>query len=126
MNPQWVHIIKEGCEIMRVAVVGSRSIRYVDVGLLLPHHVTAIISGGARGVDALARDWAETHGLPLQEFLPDYRRYGRSAPLRRNDAIVEAADYVVIIWDGVSSGTRYVLNRCLAIRKPCHLVIVRP
>ena len=108
---------------LRVAVVGSRNIKSIDIGILLPGHVTEIISGGARGVDAAARIWALAHDIPLHEFLPDYRRYGRSAPLRRNDAIVATADYVIIVWDGVSRGTRYVLKRCIALRKPFRLVM---
>ncbi len=40
--------------------------------------------GGARGVDTSAREYAHAHGLSCVEFLPDYAKYGRSAPLRRN------------------------------------------
>ena len=111
---------------MRVAIVGSRSIILDDIGALLPPGVTEIISGGARGVDAAAHAWALSHGILLREFLPDYRRYGRSAPLRRNEEIIAAADHLLIIWDGVSPGTRHVLKRCVEIHKPFRLVMVRP
>ena len=109
---------------MRVAVVGSRTLTDICAGPYLPAGTTEIISGGARGADAAARAWAEAHGLPLREILPDYRRWGRYAPIRRNDEIVAAADYVVALWDGVSRGTAYVIRRCLREGKALRLVVL--
>ena len=98
---------------MRVAVIGSRSILVDDLESYLPAGTTAIISGGARGVDACARAYSLAHGLPCVEFLPDYRRYGKAAPLMRNQQIIDHADYVVALWDGRSRGTRYTIELCL-------------
>lgn len=108
---------------MRVAVIGSRGLSVPDLAQYLPPETTAIVSGGARGVDTSARQYAQQNGLELIEFLPDYRRYGRGAPLRRNDAVVEAADYVVAFWDGSSHGTTYVIKRCIALGKPYEIHI---
>ena len=108
---------------MRVAVIGSRGLSVPDLAQCLPPETTAIVSGGARGVDTSARQYAQQNGLELIEFLPDYRRYGRGAPLRRNDAVVEAADYVVTFWDGFSHGTTYVIKRCIALGKPYEIHI---
>lgn len=52
------------------------------------------------------------HGLTLTEFKPDYRRYGKGAPLKRNVEIVDYADCVLIFWDGTSRGSRFVINAC--------------
>ena len=79
---------------MRVAVVGSRSLSVKDLGEFLPEGVSEILSGGARGVDASAKEYAEAKGIPLREFLPEYERYGRAAPLRRNLALLAEADLV--------------------------------
>ena len=98
---------------MRVAVIGSRGIQIDNLELYLPPDTTAIVSGGAKGVDACARAYALAHGLPLMEFLPDYRRYGKAAPLKRNQQIIDHADYVVALWDGHSRGTRYTIELCL-------------
>ncbi len=97
---------------MKVAVVGSRGLHVEDLGRYLPADTTEIVSGGAVGVDTSAREYALTHGLLLTEFRPDYSRYGRSAPLRRNRQIVDYADLVLLFWDGSSHGTRHVLNLC--------------
>ena len=63
---------------MRVAVVGSRSIKRLNIGEDMPTGVTGIISGGAVGVDTIAAEYARETGIPLTEFLPDYERYGRA------------------------------------------------
>lgn len=73
---------------MRVAVIGSRGLMVDDLGKYLPDNVTEIVSGGARGVDNCARSYAQTHGIKLTEFLPEYEKFGRSAPLKRNITII--------------------------------------
>lgn len=97
---------------MKVAVVGSRGLKINDLGKYLPDEVTEIISGGAKGVDTSAKEYALSHGIKLTEFLPEYERYGRSAPLKRNIQIIEAADVVLAFWDGSSRGTKYVIDNC--------------
>lgn len=97
---------------MKVAVIGSRGLQVDDLGKYLPDGATEIISGGARGVDASAREYAQRHGLKLTEYLPEYDRYGRSAPLKRNITIIEDSDLVLAFWDGKSCGTKYVIDNC--------------
>lgn len=108
---------------MRLAIIGSRSIKSFPLEKVILQETTQIISGGARGVDTLARQYALSHGIPLMELLPDYVRYGRNAPIRRNDEIIAHADVVMAIWDGKSRGTAYVIHRCRILGKP---VIVLP
>ena len=97
---------------MRVAVIGSRGLQVNDLGDYLPAGVTEIVSGGARGVDTCAKNYALVHNLKLTEFLPEYSRYGRGAPLRRNITIIEYADLVLAFWDGKSRGTKFVIDNC--------------
>ncbi len=97
---------------MRVAVIGSRELLVDNLEDYLPEETTEIISGGARGVDASAKDYALQHGLKLTEYLPEYARYGRAAPLKRNVTIIENADLVLAFWDGASRGTKYVIDNC--------------
>lgn len=97
---------------MRVAVIGSRGLHVDYLEDYLPEGVTEIVSGGARGIDACAKDYALRHGLKLTEFLPEYEKYGRGAPLRRNVTIIEYADFVLAFWDGKSRGTKFVIDNC--------------
>lgn len=97
---------------MKVAVIGSRGLKVDNLGEYLPQGTTEIISGGAKGVDACAREYAISHGIKLTEFLPEYKKYGKSAPLKRNISIIESADLVLAFWDGKSNGTRFVIEKC--------------
>lgn len=109
---------------MRVAVIGSRSLD-VDLSPYIPAYATAIVSGGACGVDKCAAQYARDNGLELIEYLPCYDKYGRFAPLRRNDEIINAADCVLAVWDGRSRGTKYVIDRCVRLGKKIEVVMVR-
>ena len=97
---------------MKIAVIGSRNLVVRDLERYLPPETTEIVSGGARGIDACAREYALSHGLKLTEFLPEYNRYGKGAPLRRNLQIIDYADAVIAFWDGQSRGTKYVIEQC--------------
>ena len=44
---------------MKLLIVGSRSITDYDLSSVVPEEVSVIISGGARGVDTLAEEYAD-------------------------------------------------------------------
>ena len=102
---------------MKIAIIGSRNITVEHLERYLPTQADEIVSGGARGIDSCAKKYAEQNGLKITEFLPEYQRYGRGAPLKRNDQIIAYADMVVAFWDGSSKGTKYVIERCRRIGK---------
>lgn len=108
---------------MKVAVIGSRGLRVDNLEKYLPKETTEIVSGGARGIDACAREYAVRNNIKLTEFLPEYERYGRSAPLKRNLLIIDYADYVLAFWDGKSHGTKYVIYNCKKKNKPVRVLI---
>ena len=97
---------------MKVAVIGSRGLTVSDLGKYLPENTTEIVSGGATGIDTCARNHALSNGIKLTEFLPEYRKYGRGAPLKRNLLIIDYSDLVIAFWDGKSRGTKYVIDHC--------------
>lgn len=103
---------------MKVAVIGSRNLVVRDLHKYLPQETTEIVSGGAKGIDSCARSFAEKEGIQLVEFLPNYKRFGRGAPLHRNLQIIEYADMVIAFWDGFSKGTDYVIKQCEKQGKP--------
>ena len=110
---------------MRVAVIGSRGLTVPNLKDYLPPNTREIISGGASGIDACARFYALQNNLPLREFLPDYTRYGRSAPLKRNLQIIKNSDLVLAFWDGTSRGTAFVIRNCHALGIPCRVYMKR-
>lgn len=105
---------------MKVAVIGSRNIKINNIGEYLLDGITEIVSGSARGVDMLAREY-----IKLTEFLPEYEKYARVAPLKRNDKIIYYADEVIALWNGKSRGTNYVINRCRKIGKRIYVYIIK-
>lgn len=97
---------------MKVAVAGSRSLEIENIGDYLPSESVEIFSGGAKGIDTCAKNYALSRGIKHTELLPEYNKYGKSAPLKRNIEIIEQVDLVIIFWDGVSKGTNFTLKEC--------------
>ena len=96
-------ILPEG---LKLAVVGSRSMRdwelvYSKIEIFNP---ALIISGGARGADLMAQEWAISRGVPFLIFPPNTDRYGMRAFHIRNAQIVAACDRLLACWDGKSRG----------------------
>lgn len=108
---------------MKVAVIGSRGLAVNNLEKYLSKETTEIVSGGARGIDTCAREYAVRNNIKLTEFLPEYERYGRSAPIKRNLLIIDYADYVLAFWDGKSHGTKYVIDNCKKKNKRVRVLI---
>ena len=108
---------------MKVLVVGSRSIKDLDLSPYIPREADLIISGGAQGIDALAELYADTHKISKWILRPNYATYGKAAPLRRNEQMVALADLVIVIWDGKSKGTKYTIDYAKKQGKPLSLVL---
>ena len=110
---------------MKIAIIGSRTIENIDLKKYLPEHCDEVVSGGAKGVDTCVAEYALLKGIKLTEFLPDYRRYNKGAPLIRNKQIVDYSDNVIAFWDGISMGTLSVINYCKKQKKPCTVIICK-
>ena len=107
---------------MKLMIVGSRSITDFDLSPYIPEDVDTVISGGAGGIDSLAEQYADLHRLSKYIIRPRYDLYGRAAPLKRNEQVVDIADAVLVIWDGCSKGTQYTLKYAKKMSKPITLV----
>jgi hypothetical protein len=111
--------------IMKIAVIGSRGITVVNLEKYLPPGTNEIVSGGAKGVDTVAKEYAVKNGIKLTEFLPEYDKYGRGAPLKRNITIIKYADMVLAFWDGKSRGTKFVIDNCKRMGVPVKIFLQR-
>ena len=107
---------------MKLCIVGSRSIQSFDISPYVASDVDTVISGGADGIDRLAEQYADLHRLSKYILRPRYDLYGRAAPLKRNEQMVDMADAVLIIWDGRSKGTEYTWEYTKKKNKPITLV----
>ena len=110
---------------MKLAVVGSRKISDIRLDEYVDKKVHEIVSGGAIGVDSVAREFANAHNLLLTEFLPEYKLYGRAAPIVRNKKIVDYADKILVFWNGISKGTLSVNEYAKKSKKPIEIILCK-
>ncbi len=78
---------------MKFAIVGSRNIsginlkKYISNQIL--NNIYEIVTGRAKGIDTLALQFAEKNNIPYKVFLPDYSKFKKGAPLKRNEQIAQ-------------------------------------
>lgn len=93
----------------KIGVVGSRSItdaqKVFEYLNQYQYEDVMIITGGAIGVDSFAEFWARSNKKSHTVFYPNYKKYGKVAPLKRNDLIVGESQKLIAFWDGKSRGT---------------------
>lgn len=101
---------------MRVIIAGCRTFTdYRDLhelvrGSGIRKKISLIITGGAKGADALGKEYAKINEIDHFEYLPEWERFGRSAGPIRNKKMIEAADALLAIWDGSSKGTAHIIS----------------
>ena len=107
---------------MKLLIAGSRSITDFDLLPYINENIDTIISGGAKGIDQLAEEYADKHHLSKYILRPSYNLYGRAAPLKRNEMMVELADEILIVWDGCSNGTMHTIKYAEKSGKPTKII----
>lgn len=114
---------------MKLIIAGGRDyndytrLRALLDRLLANINEVEVVSGGARGADALGERYAKEKGYPLKVFPAKWDQYGKSAGYRRNAEMAEYAEACVCFWDGKSRGTMHMIN--LAKEKGLDLRVVR-
>lgn len=87
---------------MRVIVAGPRNLK-VSMEVISRAVANAsfrpeeIVTGGARGIDAIAHLWASRWRLRLRVFTPKWKEHGRAAGPIRNRQMAEYADALIVI-----------------------------
>ena len=69
-----------------------------------------ILSGCCRGADRLGERYAAERGYAVELHPANWHFYGSSAGPRRNREMAEAADFVIVFWDGVSAGSHSMIE----------------
>ena len=108
----------------KIAVIGSRDFRDRRLMREVLSKLTpfTLVSGGARGADRLAEEFADRNKLDKLIFLPDWETHGNSAGYIRNVSIINNCDQVVAFWDGKSRGTRHSIDYATKLKKPVKVV----
>lgn len=73
------------------------------------HHIT-IISGGARGADTLALNYASDRNYETVIMLADWDTHGKSAGYIRNSEMAETGTHLIAFWDTCSRGTKHMIE----------------
>jgi len=99
---------------MKVIIAGSRSITDVNIVRravkLSGFEITEVVSGTARGVDRLGEQIAHELNIPVKRFPANWEKYGRRAGFLRNQEMAHYADALIAVWDGVSRGTKHMIE----------------
>lgn len=72
--------------------------------------ITSVVCGMAPGADCVGWAWAHVNNIPIDERPANWKRYGKSAGPIRNYEMAERADALILLWDGISPGSRNMLN----------------
>jgi hypothetical protein len=119
---------------MKVIVAGSRDITdYQLVSQIISNtinkyniQVTEIVSGCAPGVDTLGEQWALENGIKVEPMPAEWdditvpnaliktnkwgKEYNARAGFQRNEAMAIYGDVLIVVWDGVSNGSRDMIK----------------
>ena len=110
---------------MKLAIIGGRDFNDYEKlvsSLADIEGVKLVISGGAKGADALAERYAKEKDIEFIKFLPDWNIHGKAAGPIRNELIIKTCDRVVAFWDGKSPGTRSSIELAKKYRKRYRIV----
>lgn len=78
-----------------------------------------IVSGHCAGTDLMAERYAADHGYAVEVYPAEWQKYGKSAGPRRNQQMVEVADYAVAFSSGgrgTQSLIRYAEKKGIPVR----------
>lgn len=106
---------------IRIIIAGGREFNNYDylkdkvsefILMELPQELWSqieIVSGGARGADALGERYAKDAGCKLTRFPADWSQ-GKKAGILRNHEMGDYADILLAFHDGVSTGTKDMID----------------
>lgn len=100
---------------LKVIIAGGRDFEDYDRlcerchTLLKPFNEVEVVSGTARGADALGERYAKYRNYPIKRFKPNWSQGLAAGPIR-NRAMADYADMLIAFWDGRSSGTRNMID----------------
>ena len=114
---------------MRTIIAGGRNItdyrKVIDCIKDSGAVITEVVSGGAKGADAIGEQWADEEDIPVKLFPALWNRldvpgavirhgqfgpYNATAGHDRNRKMAKYADALILVWDGKSRGSKNMLK----------------
>ena len=117
--------------IKKIVVAGCRD--YTDYQAAKPkleeiifpiakEHTVVILSGDCRGADKLGERFALENGFLIERHPADWDTHGRAAGPIRNHEMAREADYVICFWDGISRGTKTMIDYAIREEKEIRII----
>lgn len=101
--------------LMERVLIALADVDYADMAL-------SIVSGMARGADALGHLFAKTNGVRVYEFPANWDKYRKRAGFIRNQDMGNFSDGLLAFWDGKSRGTAHMVDYMNQLQKPVHII----
>lgn len=77
-----------------------------------------IVCGMASGADLLGKRFGEFHNLNILEYPANWSKYGRKAGYIRNVEMSKVADSAIVFWNGISKGSKMMIDIMKTSNKP--------
>ena len=132
---------------MKVIIAGDRECNDIDLVekaiAQSGFDITEIVSGGARGADAMGELWAKANSIPVTQFKADWNnikakgarvkirqnpwnkrqeKYNANAGFDRNQQMADYADALIALQpNGPTDGTQDMIRRAKANNIPIHV-----
>ena len=117
---------------MKTIIAGSRVITdYEAVNRAIAesgfaNQISEVVSGRAKGVDTLGEEWALRNGVPCRHFPAAWQTEGRAAGPLRNEQMALYAEALIAVWDGMSRGSRHMIELAQRQGLRVHISVVKP
>jgi hypothetical protein len=102
----------------KVIIAGSRTINNYKIVECCINEVIKqnnliideIVCGEARGVDSLGKQYGINYKIPVKSFFAKWEKFGKSAGYIRNEEMAKYSTHLILIWNGLSKGSRNMFN----------------
>lgn len=94
----------------------------IEQGIIADEPDLEIVSGMAKGADAIGYDLAKENGLTCHEFPADWKSHGKRAGFIRNVEMSNFAEGLLAFWDTESKGTKHMIDVMCSKGKPVFVI----
>jgi hypothetical protein len=115
---------------MRTIIAGSRDLNDRKALMLAISRcgwkITEVVCGGAKGMDALGKEWAESQDIPVVVFAADWDKHGKRAGPLRNCKMAGYADALICVrYDQGSPGSAHMVKTARACGLRVHDTVIK-
>ena len=102
----------------RCIIAGSRTIynykavEHIINQTIKQHNliINEVVCGEAKGVDTCGKQYGINNKIQIKSFPAEWDKFGKSAGYIRNEEMAKYATHLILIWDGLSKGSKHMLD----------------